>query len=187
MLRGRPRKNPLPPEGDAKEAKPKRKYTRRKKPEELKTDDNTIIKPEAKKRGRKRGRRKKEQELMMKPEEVMDYMIRNFPDMKLEKIKYKVVSGLKLMKELGENRYVLDKFTYNDESYYYDDKNTILNADAKFVGYFIDQDDGTKKIYFLKPKGRDERNFEQIIAEIEGIKLNDDDESEVESDDESNE
>lgn len=158
------------------EEKPKRKYikkdTKKEVKKEIKTDKDVIIKPEAKKRGRKRGRRKKGEEFIMKPEDVIDYMIRNFPDMQIEKIKDKVIKGLRLKRDIGENYYVLDKFMYNGEIYYYDSRNSILNSDAQFVGFFLDQEDGTKKIQFLRQPNDDTRTYEQIIADIESIKLN---------------
>lgn len=154
--------------------KPKRKYTKKNtNPKDIKTDNNIVIKPEAKKRGRKRGRRKKGEDFIMKPEDVLDYMIRNFPGMKLEQIKDKVIEGLKLKRDIGENYYVLDKFIYKDNAYYYDSRNTILNNDAQFVGFFINREDGTKKIQFLKSTYTDNRTYEEVIADIERIDLTD--------------
>lgn len=152
--------------------KPKRKYTKKNSnPKEIKTDNNVVIKPEAKKRGRKRGRRKKGEEFIMKPEDVLDYMIRNFPGMKLEHIRDKVIKGLKLKRDIGENYYVLDKFIYKGLVYYYDSRNTILNSDAQFVGFFINQDDGSKKIQFLKSSQEDNRTYEAVIDDIERIRI----------------
>ena len=145
----------------------KRKYIRKKKPEQNKADDGTIIKPEAKKRGRKRGRKKKEQELLLKPDEILAYMIRNFPYMGIEKIKDKVINGLQIMKDIGDNPYLLYKFIHEDKTYYYDDMNTILNADGQIVGFFIKQPDETNKMCMIDRKNRDIRTFQEVINEIE--------------------
>lgn len=145
----------------------KRKYTKRKKVEQNIADDDTVIKPEAKKRGRKRGRKKKDQELTFKSEEVLDYMIRNYPHMGIERIRDKVIDGLKIMKELGDNPYLLYKFSHDDNTYYYDDKNAILNTDGKIVGYFIKQEDGSNKMFSITQKNKDIRTFDQVIDSIE--------------------
>lgn len=145
----------------------KRKYTKRKKVEQNIADDDTVIKPEAKKRGRKRGRKKKDQEITFKSEEVIDFMIRNYPRMGIERIRDKVIEGLKIMKELGDNPYLLYKFTYDDLVYYSDDKHAIFNTDGKIVGYFIRQEDGSNKMYQIQHKNKDTRSFEEVIQEIE--------------------
>jgi len=177
MPRGRPRKNKkidtmllnLDQNEVSDPPRQKRKYVRKKKPEQNKADDGTIIKPEAKKRGRKRGRKKKEQELLLKPDEILEYMIRNFPYMGIEKIKDKVINGLKVMKDIGDNPYLLYKFTHDDKIYYYDDMNTILNTDGQIVGFFIKQNDGINKMFMIDKKNRDIRSFQEVIDEIEGL------------------
>ena len=145
----------------------KRKYTRRKPIEYNKADDDTIIKPEAKKRGRKRGRKKKETELLFKPEEVIDYVHRNFPLMGIDRIRDKVIDGLKVMREFGDSPYLLYKFTYSDTIYYYDNEGAILNTDGKLVGYFVKQQDGNNKMYMFKRKNKDVRSFQEVIDSIE--------------------
>lgn len=145
----------------------KRKYTKRKKVEQNVAEDDTVIKPEAKKRGRKRGRKKKDQELTFKSEEVLDYMIRNYPHMGIERIREKVNDGLKVMKELGDNPYLLYKFPHDGNTYYYDDKNAILNTDGKIVGYFIKQENGTNKMFSIQQKNKDTRTFAEVIESIE--------------------
>jgi hypothetical protein len=145
----------------------KRKYTRRKKPSQNVADDDTIIKLDAKKRGRKRGRKKRNHELVFKPHEVIDYMIRNFPHMQIEKIREKVINGLMMMRDIGDNPYLLCKFSHDGKVYYYDDKNTILNPDGQVVGYFIQQPDGSNKMYMINLKNKDDRTYQQIIDSIE--------------------
>ena len=149
----------------------KRKYTKRKKLEQNIADDDTVIKPEAKKRGRKRGRKKKDQELIFKAEDVLDYMIRNYPYMGIERIRDKVIDGLKIMKELGDNPYLLYKFSHDGHIYYYDDNNAILNADGTIVGYFIKQEDGSNKMYSVNQKNKDTRTFAEVIVSIETKRL----------------
>jgi hypothetical protein len=181
MGRGRPKKNPTPETNNvnkstdskennnngAEEPRKKRKYTRRKKPEQNKADDDTVIKPEAKRRGRKRGRKKKEQDLYMKPDEIVDYIIRNFPNMGIEKIREKVLNGIKIMKKFGDSPYLLYKFTYEGNVYYYDDKNSILNSDGQLVGFFIKQNEGVNKMYMINQKNVDNRTYQQVIDSIE--------------------
>jgi hypothetical protein len=145
----------------------KRKYTKRRKMEQNIADDETIIRHEAKKRGRKRGRKKKDQDQEFKPEDVLDYMIRNYPQMGIDRIRDKVIDGLKVMKELGDNPYLLYKFSHDGNTYYYDDKNAILNTDGSIVGYFVKQEDGSNKMFSILQKNKDMRTFAQVIDSIE--------------------
>lgn len=114
----------------------------------VKKDNYVTIKPEAKRRGRKKGKRKKDDKFLMKPEDTINYLANCWPELKIETIINKVVSGIKLEKEKGIDHYVLDKFIHNDCVYWYDSRNSILDNNAKFVGFFIDKD-GDRKIYFL--------------------------------------
>ncbi|VBB17974.1 hypothetical protein YASMINEVIRUS_437 [Yasminevirus sp. GU-2018] len=144
----------------------KRKYTRRKPVEQNKADDGTVIKPEAKKRGRKRGRKKKDQDMLFKPEEVIDYVHRNFPLMGIDRIREKVMEGLKKMREFGDNPYLLYKFTYNANTYYYDDKGAILNEDGQMVGVFIKQDDGFNKMYMFARKKDNTLTHSEVLEAL---------------------
>lgn len=150
--------------------KQKRKYTRRKPVVYNKLDDNTIIKPETKKRGRKRGRKSKDQEVVFKPHEILDYIHRNYPLMGINRIREKVIDGLKLMRDLEEGAYILTKFTYDGSSYYFDDNNAILNTDGKLIGLFISQTDGNNKMYLFNRKDKDIRTFKEVIDDIENKK-----------------
>jgi hypothetical protein len=149
------------------EPRKKRKYVRKQKPEQNKSYDNIDIKLEAKKRGRKRGRKRKEQDFVFKPEDIMDYVIRNFPQMRMDIIKTKVVDGLKLMKDFDNNPYLLTKFIIDNQVYYYDDKSTIVNPDGQVIGYFIKQADGSNRMYPINPKNSDDRSYGEIIDWIE--------------------
>ena len=149
------------------EPRQKRTYTKRTSLELKVTNDGKVIKSETKKRGRKRGRKKKNQDLTFTPEEVLDYMIRNYPHMGIERIREKVINGLKIMKELGNNPYLLYKFYHEGTAYYYDDKNAIIDADGKTVGYFIKQANGTNKMFTIQQKNKDYRTFAEVIESIE--------------------
>jgi hypothetical protein len=132
-----------------------------------KLNNNIIIKPEAKKRGRKKGKRKKDDIFLIKPEDVIDYISMCWGKLEIDKIKGKIVQGIKTEKEKGKEYYVLDKFVYKENTYWVDSRNTILDNNAKFVGFFIDNINGTKKIYFLKQKNLDTRTYKEIIDNIE--------------------
>lgn len=167
MPRGRPCKIKKSDDTESGQIKQKRKYTRKKIVEENTADDGTIIKPDAKKRGRKRGR-KKESEILMRPCEVVDYIVRNFPHKGVENIRDKVIDGIKMMKMIGDNPYLLYKFTHCNNTYYYDDTNTIMNSDGRVVGFFIKQNDGKNKMFMIERKNKDTRTFREVIDEIEG-------------------
>ena len=152
------------------EVRQKRKYTRRKPIAYNKTDDDKVIKPEAKKRGRKRGRKKRDMEILFTPQEVIEYIHRNYPLMGIDKISDKVVEGLRVMREFGDSPSLYYKFTYDDITYYYDDRNAILNADGQLVGHFIPQGDGNNKMYLFNRKNQDTRTFEEVIDWIENRK-----------------
>lgn len=151
--------------------KPKRKYTKRKITQCNTTEDGTIIKTEAKKRGRKRGRRTKEQDATFKPEEILDYIHRNYPLIGIDRIRDKVIDGLKVMRAFSDSPYLLYKFTYDNTIYYYDDNGAILNADGKLIGYFVKQSDGMNKMCMFTLKNKDTRNFQQVIDSIENTHI----------------
>lgn len=144
----------------------KRKYVKKgqKDPKEInKTCDNIEIKQEGKRRGRKRGRKKKDSEFMFKPEFIMDYVIRNFPKMDMDKIKDKVISGLMLMKKYDSNPYLLTKISYDGNIYYKDDRHTVFNPDGQIIGYLIKQDDNSNKLYLINDTTIDTRSYEEIM------------------------
>lgn len=126
------------------------------------------IKIEGKKRGRKRGRKKKEDEI--KPEDVIDYMIRNFPRMGIEKIKDRVLNGLKTKKLMDETPYTLDKILHNGIYYYQDAYGTILNADGIIVGYSVKNDDESESKYMIDLDKKDTRSYQEVIDHIESMK-----------------
>lgn len=137
----------------------------------IKTDNNiTEIKSQqSHHRGRKRGRKSKNQEILFKPEEVMDYIARNYPDIGIDRIRNKVVNGLKVMKNIKNNPYLLYKFPYKNVTYYYDDNGAILNTDGVLIGYFIHRGGGIKKMYMFDQKSKDTRYADEIIED--GLKI----------------
>lgn len=172
----------------------KRKYTRRKSKNTLDSSDNlTNILPaenkvssigqtseysitddkRQKQRGRKRGRKSKSQEILFRPEEVIDYISRNYPNIGIENIRDSLINGLKIMKDAKNNPYLLYKFTYKDVVYYYDDTGAILNVDGILIGYFIKQDTGHNKMYLFSQKNKDTRSVEEVIKDIESGYNND--------------
>jgi hypothetical protein len=121
---------------------------------------------DVKKRGRKKGRGRKD-ELDFKPEAVIDYMIRNFPYMGIEKIKHRVLDGLKTKRNMNDTPYMLCKFSHNGANHYHDDYGTILNADCMVVGYLVKNDDGSEKKYMIDIKKKDTRSYQEVIDQIE--------------------
>lgn len=92
------------------------------------------------KKPKPRGRKKKAQEHMIKPEEVLEYMIRNYPKLHIDKIKDSVIEGLKNRDVYAERLYVLDDIVINGDVYFCDPCGNILNDDAQICGFVIDTD-----------------------------------------------
>ena len=120
--------------------------------------------------GRKRGRKSKNQDTLFKSEEVLDYVDRNYPDLGINRIRDKVINGLKVMRNMKNHPYLLYKFPYEGRTYYYDENDAIINTDGVLIGYFIKQRDGNKKMYMFEQRNKDQRTFEQIINDIESGK-----------------
>ena len=167
--------NPEKPKPE--EPKKKRKYVRKK--PYVKRPPKP--KPPPKKRGRKRGRKKKDEQYMMKPEEFIDYAIRNFPNMGFDRIREKFIDGVKLRNGIESEKYIMDTHLHNNQYYWKDKYGAIFNLDGQFVAHLVDKD-GEKKFYFLEDSDDDTRTFEEVEADIEK-ELNG--ESEIEQTDES--
>lgn len=133
----------------------------------IRIDNNIVIKREAKKRGRKKGKRKKDDKFLIRPVDVIDYIHSCWPQLEINLIKDKVIKGIRKEKEKGKEYYVLDKFIYKNNIYWVDNRNTILDNDANFVAIFIDNDNGSKQIYFIEPKNTDNRTYDEVIKNIE--------------------
>jgi hypothetical protein len=92
---------------------------------------------------KKRGRKKKNQELLLKPDEVLDYIERNYPKLGIKRIRDSIIEGLKNRDQNVEQTYILDEILVADETYYCDSKGNILNDDAQICGFVIDSDADT--------------------------------------------
>jgi hypothetical protein len=147
----------------------RREHEKQKRLEKMIADDDTIIKPEPKKRGRKSGRKKDSQDMLLKIDDVLDYMARNYPHLGIDKIRDKIIIGIKEMKSIETNPHLLYKFKHNDMTYYYDEKGAIYNPDGKVVGYFVKHDNNSidSKMYMIESKNKDTRTFQEVIDSIE--------------------
>lgn len=145
----------------------KRKYTKRTIPNmnggKQKTDNTKQQKEE--KPVKKRGRKKNDATQNYKVTDVVDYMIRNFPDMEIEKIREKVIEGMTNMRDLGNGPCVFEKFVKDGIVYYNDTRGTVLNKDGQVVGYIVEKENGVKKMYLIKK--REKKSYQEIISEIE--------------------
>ena len=92
---------------------------------------------------KKRSRKKKNQELLLKPEDILDYIDRNYPKLQINKIRNSVIEGLKNRDQNVEQTYVLDEVLVSGETYYCDPDGNILNNDAHICGYVIDSNADT--------------------------------------------
>ena len=99
--------------------KPKRKYVKH------------AIKSTEKKRGRKR----KEVEYNRTPEDIIDFIIKSYPYIGLDKVKENILVALKANPHKQHIAYVLDTIEYNGKKYYYDMHGNILDANAQHVGH----------------------------------------------------
>jgi len=118
------------------------------------------IKPEKKKRGRKqkkdkikkkpgkRGRKKKDHEYVLKPENVLDYICRNYPHLGVGRVKENILIALKINKGHEISNYVFDCLQYKGIRYYYDHFGNVINNRAEQVGIYINNDDVKKIIMF---------------------------------------
>jgi hypothetical protein len=89
---------------------------------------------------KKRGRKKRTPSNLMKPEDVIDYMIRTYPKMQLDKIKNHILTGLIKRNTEMERLYVLDELIVGEYTYFCDSGGTVLNDDAQICGFVIDSD-----------------------------------------------
>ena len=151
--------------------RPKKEQTEKKviKEKKLPPTNNQVGEIQEKKAAppKKRGRKKKNQELLLKPEEVLDYIHRNYPKLGIDKIRDIVVDGLKNRDQNTEHAYVFDEIVVAEETYFCDDSGNILNDDAHICGYIIDSDtssddqeenqnDGSKS--YRKGRTQDKKN-----------------------------
>jgi hypothetical protein len=97
-----------------------------------------LIKNDSTEPPKKRGRKKRTPSNLMKPEDVIDYMIRTYPKMKLDKIKDHVLTGLIKRNTEMERLYVLDELIVGEHTYFCDSDGTVLNDDAQICGFLTD-------------------------------------------------
>ena len=145
---------------------PKRKYTKREPAIVHKTEDGNDVIQEAKKRGRKRGRKKKDLDSLYKPEEVLDFIIRNYPMCNVGIIKDKIIKGLARMREFGDRPNLLYRITYDGKTYYYDDHGTIYNTDGATAGVFVKVPEGYNKMYLFQ-RNKPTRTPEDVIRDAD--------------------
>lgn len=124
----------------------KRKYTKR----------GCIVHKIANKRGRKK------RVADVSPEQLLDYIIRNYPQLGVDKIKDKILITIKSQNGLFLPNYVLDILEYKGKKYYYDMYGNLLNENAENVGQYIDIGD-EKKIYLYEDTYDDKINIDDII------------------------
>ena len=94
---------------------------------------NEPVIKQPKKRGRKIG--KKEYIQLYKPNEILDYIQRNYPALGVDKIKTKLLNAIVNEKTLEKKTYILTPFIYNNTTYYYDEYNSILNTSGSLIGF----------------------------------------------------
>lgn len=114
---------------------------------------------------KRRGRKKKNQELLMKPEDVLDFIDRNYPKLGIKKIKKSIIEGLENRDQNIRQTYVLDEIIIAGEVYYCDSEGNILNDDARLCGFIVDSDtDSNEKKYkykmYKKAKTQDRKNVQ---------------------------
>lgn len=97
----------------------------------------------------KRGRKKKELEL--KPEEIIDYIIHNYPQFGLITIRDKLLATFKMLKfNITIPNYVVNIIEHNNKIYYVDDYGNVMQDNVNnLVGQYVHFDDGTSQIYIF--------------------------------------
>lgn len=89
---------------------------------------------------KKRGRKRQVSDALMKPEDVLNYIDRNYPKLGISKIKEDILNGLKNRDQNAEHVYVLDEIKIANEIYYCDPDGNILNDDARICGFVVGSD-----------------------------------------------
>ena len=164
--------------------KPEKNVTKSESSENKKVGDaqTEIVKPRrstksTKPNQKKRGRKKKNPESDCKPEDVLDYIQRNYPGIEIEKIRDSVIEGMKKGNNKQERMFALDEIKISGETYYCDTDGNILNSDAKLCGFFNDPNDiekngvicetqdGQVRATLFNSKS-DDRTFKQVMMDI---------------------
>ncbi len=105
----------------------KRKYTKKNRDVQVKNNQSITEK--------RRGRKKKDNQQCFRPDYVIDFMIRNYPLMGIEKIRENVLIALKTCDGTHLPQYVLDVMEYDNKKYYYDKYGCILDTNGQLVGH----------------------------------------------------
>ncbi len=119
---------------------------------------------------KKRGRKKKVHELIMKPEDVINFIDKKYPYTGLSFIKDDIIRSLKVREQFGEQPYLVDQIFHDGKVYWKDEYNNILNSDAQNVGHIIKKGD-VKKIYLYQTSKYDtyrdpKKLFNDIMKDI---------------------
>ena len=85
-----------------------------------------------KKRGRKAAQKKT---VLMKPEDVLNYLIRNYPRLQIDKIKDIILT--RIQTKDTDRLYVLDEITIDHKLYYCDTYGNIINSDTNLCGFIV--------------------------------------------------
>ena len=97
---------------------------------------------------KKRGRKiepKKYEINDMKPNEVLDFSIKNYPQMGIEKLKDKILT--EMFETKNNNNDILIKFSHDDTYYYYDNNtNDVFNQNGTKIGTMITDSKGEKQL-----------------------------------------
>lgn len=73
--------------------------------------------------------------MVMRPEEVIDFMIRNYPMMHIELIKDSVLERLRDKEDNEERLKVLEVINIDGQKYYHDGRGNIVNCDIEMCGF----------------------------------------------------
>jgi hypothetical protein len=87
---------------------------------------------------KRRGRKKKDMEQHLNPEQVLDFIIRNYPHFGINRIRDQILVSLKTYNGVFTKSYVLDIIWYQGVKYYYDRFGNILDQEAQNVGQYIE-------------------------------------------------
>lgn len=113
------------------------------------------------------------------PADVLDYIISNYPNLQLDKIRSSIIKGLKDKQKnidrMRESAY--EPIKVNKTTYYYDSRLDLFTSDNVFCGFIhkdskimntigITQDNRKMAVYLFYTKPT--MTFKQIINQIEG-------------------
>lgn len=164
--RGRPPKG-TPPKSKPEKKQPKPKIERiTKSKNNFVKLNNNIINLNKERKCRKRGRKtKNNDDNLFTIDEMLGYLKRNYASFNIEINGNKILSGLHNMREFGYQQYILDKFVYNNTTYYCDDYGSVINTDGILNGIVVRKYNGEKRIILFE--NNENENIDDIINSIE--------------------